>query len=71
MRKKLTKKLVHVGKYVAEVEVELSETEDGWTPYLSVNDAYKLDDVRDALRQNDIKTALRYGKVYTLTPISE
>jgi len=71
MRKKLRTKLVHEGKYVAEVEVEILEAEDGWAPYLSVDDAYKLDDVRDALRQSDIKAASRYGKVYTLTPVLE
>ncbi|MBI3372854.1 MAG: hypothetical protein HY017_14005 [Betaproteobacteria bacterium] len=38
-------KLVHEGKYVAEVDVELIGTDDGWSPYLSLEDAYKLDDV--------------------------
>ena len=38
-------KLVHEGTYVAEVDVETIFTEDGWSPYLSVEDAYKLDDV--------------------------
>ena len=45
--RKLTK-LVHEGKYVAEVEVEVIDTDDGWSPYLSLEDAYKLDDVRGA-----------------------
>ena len=44
-------KLVHEGKYVAEVEVELIETDSGWSPYLSLDDAFKLDDVREALRR--------------------
>jgi hypothetical protein len=37
------------GKLAAEVSVQLIETEDGWSPYLSVEDARKLDDVREAL----------------------
>ena len=63
-------KLVHEGRYVAEVDVELADSDAGWPPYLSLVDAYKLDDVRDALRRGDIKTALRLARVYTLTPVS-
>jgi len=29
-------KLVQEGEYVAEVEVELIESEEGWAPYLSL-----------------------------------
>ena len=32
-------KLVHEGKYVAEVVVELINTEKGWSPYISLDDA--------------------------------
>jgi hypothetical protein len=70
VRKRTRKKLVHEGRYVAEVEVELLERDDEWSPYLSLEDAYKLDDVREALRRGDIKAAAQHGKVYTLTPVS-
>ena len=63
-------KLVHEGKYVAEIDVELIETDDEWSPHLSLTEAGKLDDVRDALRRGDLKTASRYGRVYTLTPLA-
>ena len=63
-------KLVHEGNYVAEVEVELIDSDTGWSPYLSLDDAYKLDDVRDALRRGDVKTATRIARVYTLTPVA-
>jgi len=63
-------KLVQEGNYVAEVEVELIDADTGWSPYLSLDDAYKLDDVRDALRRGDIKTATRLSRVYTLTPVA-
>jgi len=63
-------KLVHEGEYVAEVDVELIYTDEGWSPYLSLEDAYKLDDVREALRQGDVRSASRLAKVYTLTPVS-
>jgi hypothetical protein len=64
------KKLVHEGEYVAEVDVELIMTDEGWSPYLSLEDAYKLDDVRQALRQGDIETAARLARVYRLTPVA-
>ena len=70
MKKRLLKKLVHEGLYVAEVEVELIETDEGWSPYLSVEDAYKLDDVRAALRRGDIVSAARLSHVFSLTPVA-
>lgn len=70
MSAKHRKKLVHEGKYAAEVEVELIDDEGGWSPYLSVADAQKLDDVRDALRRGDIKSAARLARVFSLTPIA-
>ncbi len=70
MKKKHHSKLVHEGQYVAEVEVELLETDEGWSPYLSLEDAYKLDDVRGALRRGDIKRAAQIARVFTLTPVA-
>ena len=46
MKKRCRTKLVHEGQYVAEVDVELIEAADEWSPYISLEDAYKLDDVR-------------------------
>ena len=63
-------KLIHEGDYVAEVDVSLMETDNGWSPYLSLDDAYKLDDVRSALRRGDIKTAAHSAKVFTLTAVA-
>jgi len=70
MRKRRHTKFVHEGQYVAEVEVELIETDEGWSPYLSLEDAYKLDDVRAALRRGDVKSAARLSRVFSLTPVS-
>jgi len=52
------------------VEVELIETDEGWSPYLSLEDAYKLDDVRDALRRGDLQAALSLARVFELQPVS-
>lgn len=63
-------KLVHEGQYVAEVDVELIETDSGWSPYLSLEDAFKLDDVREALRRGDVRAASRQARLFTLTPVA-
>ena len=66
-----TMKLVHEGKYAAEVPVEPIEEDGGWSPYLSVEDAMKLDAVRKALRQGDVSGAAKHGRVFELLPVSE
>jgi hypothetical protein len=63
-------KLVHEGDYVAEVDIELIYTDEGWSPYLSLDDAQKLDEIRDALRKGDLRQAAKLARVYTLTPIA-
>ena len=63
-------KLVREGKYIAEVEVELINTEKGWSPYISLDDAMKLDDVREALREGDLKRAKKLAMVYLLSPLA-
>lgn len=63
-------KLVHEGQYAAEVDVELIETENDWSPCLSLDDAYKLDDVRMALRRGDVQRAARLARVFSLIPVS-
>ncbi|HEX9944782.1 MAG TPA: hypothetical protein VGG03_22465 [Thermoanaerobaculia bacterium] len=64
------KKLVHEGEYAAEVEVQLIEDEGGWSPYLSLENAEKLDQVREALRRGDVKAASQLARVFHLTPVS-
>ena len=63
-------KLVHEGSYVAEIDVELIEQDEGWAPYLSLDDAYKIDDVREALRRNDLQAASRLARIFELTPVA-
>jgi hypothetical protein len=67
VRQKL--KYVHEGHYVAEVAVDFIESKTGWSPTMSLEDAYKLDDVRAALKAGDLKTAEQYGRVYELRPV--
>jgi hypothetical protein len=62
-------KFVREGSYGAEVDVELIEEGNGWSPYLSLDDARKLDAVREALRRGDLEAASRLARVFTLTPV--
>jgi len=61
-------KYVHEGKYVAEVDVELLEDDTAWSPCLTVEDAYRLDDVREALRRGDVSAASNLARVFRLEP---
>ncbi len=70
MTKRHHTKLVHEGQYVAEVDIELIDAETGWSPYISLEDAQRLDDVREALRREDVKSATRLARVYTLMPVA-
>ena len=67
MKRKQTK-YIHEGGYAAQLELEPIETDDDWSPYLSLEDAYKLDDVRQALRRGDLAHAVQLAQVFTLTP---
>ena len=70
MKKKNRSKLVHEGDFIAEVNVDLIDTGEGWSPYLSIEDAYKLDAVRDALKKGDIETASKFSRVFKMTPVT-
>ena len=71
MSTKATQKLVREGDLIAEVHVNLIDVEGGWAPYLSLDDAYRLDDVREALRAGDVQRASRLAsRVYRLTPVT-
>jgi hypothetical protein len=48
----------------------LIEDDTGWSPYLSVEEATKLDAVRKALRERDITAAAKYGPIFELVPVA-
>ncbi len=70
MSEKRKIKLIHEGGYAAEVEVELIDDDTGWSPYLSVADAQKLDAVRAALKGGRLGEAALLGRVFELQPVS-
>ena len=55
---------------MAEVEVELIVHENEWSPYLTLKDAYKLDDVREALKRGDLKAAAENARIFELHPLA-
>ncbi len=70
MMKKKRIKYVHEGEYVAEVDVELIVDDTEWSPYLSLEDAYRLDDVREALKRGNIQEATKMARIYRLQPVA-
>lgn len=70
MKARRTTKLVHEGRYAAEVEIELLEEDHEWAPYISMADAKKLDEVRLALRRGDLKAAAALARIYELKPVA-
>jgi hypothetical protein len=69
MIKKSTK-LIHEGKYAAEVEIEFHYSDESWSPTMSADDARKLETVSLALRSGDIAEAAKHGRVFELTPVA-
>ena len=61
--------MVREGEYIAEVDIELIDNDDGWSPYLSLDDAQKLDDVRDALRSGDLLRASKVACIFSISPV--
>ena len=70
MTRRRRTKFIHEGQYAAEVDVELIEAQDGWAPYLSLEDAQKLDEVRTALRRGDLQRASQMARIFKLTPVA-
>ena len=69
MKARRTIKLVHEGRYAAEVEIDLLEEDHERAPYISMADAKKLDEVRLALRRGDLKAAAALARLYELKPV--
>ena len=63
-------KLIHEGKYAAEVTIDLLYSDESWSPTMSADDARKLATVRVALRAGNIAEAAKHGRVFELTPVA-
>ena len=69
MSEKKKTKLIHEGRFAAEVEIDLIDDDTGWAPYLSVADARKLDTVRAALKAGRLSEAASLGRIFELQPV--
>jgi len=69
MKKRRSNNLIREGPYVVEVDIELTDAKEVWSPYLSLDDALKLEDVRLALHRGDLEAASHLGRFYTLMPV--
>ena len=63
-------KLIHEGKYAAEVEIDLHYSDASWSPTMSADDARRLETVMLALRAGNVGEAAKYGRVFELTPVA-
>jgi len=63
-------KLVHEGRYAAEVSIEVSDQPEAWGATISLEDARRLDRARMALRAGNLAEASRYGRVFEMLPIT-
>lgn len=63
-------KIIRQGEYIAEIEITLTYTEEERSPYLSLQEAEKLDNLSLALQNNDLKTASQLARIYHLTPVT-
>ena len=70
MRTERRTKLLREGAYAAEVDVRLEYTDEAWSPYLSVDDALLLDQVRKALREENPEEAARHARLFKLSPVT-
>jgi phosphotransferase system IIA component len=70
MKTRKQTKLVHEGDYLAEVDVELIESDDPWAPYLSPEEVRKLDNIRLSLRRGEVATVAKIARVFKLTPVT-
>ena len=67
---KFVTKRVRAGNYMAEVKVELIPDDGAWGPYISGEDAMKLDRVRQALKKGDIATASKEAEVFEVVSLT-
>ena len=69
MNQKITR-YVHAGRFAAAVEIEDIPDDGAWGPYISFDDAMKLERVQKALAAGDLKAAGREARVYEMTPVA-
>lgn len=62
-------KFIHSDRYVAEVDVELEIGDQEWAPYLSVEEARKLDLVKKCLVNKNFKPLSGIARIFEKKPV--
>ena len=68
MNATITKRLRH-GNLMAEVKVTSIPDDGAWGPYLSLDDASKLERVSRALKLGDVEAASKDATVFAVTEV--
>ena len=68
MNATITKRLRH-GNLMAEVKVTSIPDDGAWGPYLSLDDASKLDRVNRALKSGDVEAASKDATVFAVSEV--
>lgn len=58
MQQRKRAKIVHEGRHLAVVDVTIVGNDADWAPYLSLEQAYRLDDVHEALQSGETSNRL-------------
>ena len=64
MKTQQSTELIRCGEYLAEVDVELHEYEEPWSPTLPLDQVRKLERVRKALEAGNVADASRHARVF-------
>ena len=62
--------IVRAGDFLAEVPVAEIPDNGAWGPYLSLDDALKIERVRIALERGNFKEAAHEAQLYELKPLA-
>ena len=63
-------KIIREGHYMAEVKVSLMPDDGAWGPYISADDALKMERVRLALKAGDKKSAAKEAVIYEVSRVA-
>jgi hypothetical protein len=65
----VTKRLRH-GNLMAEVSVKLGPDDGAWGPYLSLDDAEKIERVDEALKAGDVAAAAKDSRIFQVMALA-
>lgn len=70
MAKRTQTQLLHVGDYMAKLEIELEEEPEAWGPHVAPEALRRVDSVRAALKRGDVEAASKLAEVYEVRKLA-